>query len=561
MASLIGTEPNQAPTNGDLGTAAFQDAEQYHPNGLTLQSGAAAPTTADIQPGYVQVWKNTSENSRTMWANDNGTIVPVGPALGGATPSGSVTLNSASSGAQAVTPTGYGQGATLPAANTCAEGALLFTIRNKGIYPYFVKDSAGTLLGWIPPRGCASVGLADNSTAAGDWTVTGVDLLGVSAATSVSVDGGLYDVVNLDANRSVVLFTATNVLYAMAVDYSTGSFGAAVVVRTGVTLGFVQAVATATAGQVLVCSCSTTTAFEAVTLSVTGTSIVVNAAVTATLATALTIQKSGLVALGTNYVVAYQRGTAGACLRNITISGTVPAISAETAVTPVVNINGVSTGTSTVGMLFANSGTTNYAIPFSVSAGVPVQGTAATWTGGVGANGVQAARNFGSRWLTLNETTQALVSLSGTTATVSTFSGGIGASDVSNGFVADGQISATKWLQARIVSTAQIDVRIVTDSSGTASVGSLSVTGDFANGGIVIGKLSATRATIYAKETSGAVRVVELDVSGATPSMLKQSTFSATTAPALPAPGTSYAGAVATSGFGNHSQTSFRNAH
>ncbi|MDO9106145.1 MAG: hypothetical protein Q7U57_14420 [Methylovulum sp.] len=35
MPSLIGTDPNQLPTNGDLGTMAFQDADNYNTNKLS----------------------------------------------------------------------------------------------------------------------------------------------------------------------------------------------------------------------------------------------------------------------------------------------------------------------------------------------------------------------------------------------------------------------------------------------------------------------------------------------------------------------------------------------
>jgi hypothetical protein len=36
MANLIGTDPNQVPTNGDLGTMAFQDADSAHLKNLTV---------------------------------------------------------------------------------------------------------------------------------------------------------------------------------------------------------------------------------------------------------------------------------------------------------------------------------------------------------------------------------------------------------------------------------------------------------------------------------------------------------------------------------------------
>jgi len=43
MASLIGTAPNQVPTNGDLGTMAFQD------NKSVVIEGGQATFTGDVQ--------------------------------------------------------------------------------------------------------------------------------------------------------------------------------------------------------------------------------------------------------------------------------------------------------------------------------------------------------------------------------------------------------------------------------------------------------------------------------------------------------------------------------
>lgn len=45
MASLIGTEPNQTPTNGDLGGMAFQD-----PNAVSIGGGVVC-TTQDVRTG------------------------------------------------------------------------------------------------------------------------------------------------------------------------------------------------------------------------------------------------------------------------------------------------------------------------------------------------------------------------------------------------------------------------------------------------------------------------------------------------------------------------------
>ena len=46
MALLLGTAPNQVPTNSDLGTMAFQDASQYQTTSTVTAAIAAAKAKA-----------------------------------------------------------------------------------------------------------------------------------------------------------------------------------------------------------------------------------------------------------------------------------------------------------------------------------------------------------------------------------------------------------------------------------------------------------------------------------------------------------------------------------
>ena len=101
-------------------------------------------------------------------------------AIGGTTASGSVTLTSSSAGAQSITPTANGQYVKLPDATTMSKGGLLFAIQNNSAYDLKIIDSANTTKGFIKGYETATVGLADNSTAAGVWTFGNTVLYGRS---------------------------------------------------------------------------------------------------------------------------------------------------------------------------------------------------------------------------------------------------------------------------------------------------------------------------------------------------------------------------------------------
>jgi len=457
-------------------------------------------------------------------------VTPVSGFGGVVAPTGNQTLTKDSAGAQSITPTGYGQAVTLPNATTCNEAALVFSVKNTGPYPYGIKDAGGNYLGWVPPRETVLIGLADNTTSNGAWQLFGADPAAVTAVTTLaSLDLATFDAITVDANRTFLLLGASLALYGMVLDSSTGLFGAPTLIRApGSAVNFAYAVATATAGQVLVASCNSTNALEVVALTLTGTSIALGTPATATLAGTATQTGGGFVALGTNYLIKYGRATSVVGLRNVTVSGTTPSISAETAVTNATTAASLFAANATTAMSFDYSGANHYATPVTISAGVPALGTQTSWAN---ANALEMVRAFGSRWLTFSAGNMGLVSLAGTVASNTTFAGGLTAGDGTNGYVADGQISATKWFYALSNSTT---VRIVTDTAGTASVASATFNGlgQTTPSGMLLGKINSSRAFLYSLEQGNAIsgsqnnyqnfKVVEVDVSGATPSIVKQ---------------------------------------
>lgn len=349
---------------------------------------------------------------------------------GGATASGSVTLTNASAGAQVITPTALGQYVTLPDATTMSEGAFCFNIENAGSYPYGVKDSAGTKLGWIYPGQSAVIGLADNSVAIGNWVT--VPRLEPYALTLDSAGFVSNVVQQIDADRYLFLDYQSSNLIAVVYNKTTDQFGAVATVRAGA--GAKHDVCAAAANQVLVCS-TTTTAFEAVVLSISTLTVTVNTAATATLAGAIsshTLPNGPLrvAKTATGYACLYSRAPSNIGLRGLTISGTTVTIGAETAVSATLGSNGVDLYTTTGDVVAAMYTTSTPSItckPYTVSGTTLTGGTAATVAPNspyMGKNTACAALSSSTIFVMYpgnasNHVNTSVFSISGTTATVS----------------------------------------------------------------------------------------------------------------------------------------------
>jgi hypothetical protein len=462
----------------------------------------------------------------------NYTLVTPVAGFGGTVSSGTVVLTNASSGAQSMTPTTWGQGFQLPDATTCNEGATLFSLQNDGAFPAKITDSAGTLKGFIPPKSVVSVGLSDNTTAAGVWNLFGADRVGVTAVAKRSSPSNVFQVVAIDANRFFLLSSESSQLLGTVYDASTNTFGSTTLIRS--VSGLYQAAAMlSAANQILVTSCTTTTAMEAVTLTISGTGITVNTAVPTTLATGINLGMF-LATVNSTPVLFYARGTAGGCLRTLIVTGTAPAFGTEATDAALTSPAGLFTPSGTVGLAAGGNGTNARWVPFTVSGSTVTPGTAASWASTPQTRDI-GVRQFGSRYLHFAGTQSGLVSVAGTVASVSTFSCGASAS-ISSGRFVDGQISATKWFAAGAGT-----YQIVTDTAGTASIASSSGPGSIGQAeqdGHALVRLDASRATVYVKLTASgqggssglgvSMAALEFDVSGATPVHLATSSMELT---------------------------------
>lgn len=87
-----------------------------------------------------------------------------------------ITLTNVSPGLYAITMTAEGNYVILPNATGLRISSPTFVLNNKGYYAFGIKDANGNVLGVVEGGGSATLSLASNSTVAGTWTVSGMNL-------------------------------------------------------------------------------------------------------------------------------------------------------------------------------------------------------------------------------------------------------------------------------------------------------------------------------------------------------------------------------------------------
>ncbi len=451
---------------------------------------------------------------------------------GGTTASGSVTLTAASVGAQAITTTDYGQSVTLPAATTMTKAANNYNIRNAGGYPLKVLDNAGNILGFIYPGDSSMVGCADISTAAGVWTLTGVEGIAVTAvlwsATILSLTG--IKRVVLDSDRTLITFgSAGNDLKAVIYRESTNTFGTIATVRS--TAGNHIAIKTAT-DQAMVCSCNTTTGFEAVVLSISGTTITVNTAATAVLGGNITANGFlSFIQVGTAFVVAYNRATNVNGIRSLSISGTTVTVSNEVGLDGTANTYVyLATVTSTTMLAVSLIASTSLrTMVYTISgASDPVAGTGTTTNTANATTFIIRPISAGVRWVvvyrsnTASDIDGSVISVAGTVSTVSTV----------NTLIATTQEPTTNCdmlvvgSKAIFLNSSITKANILTDSAGTASKGTAITV---MNGSNAIGISATASVARFVCATTSSVLLEVFDCSGASLTVTSVTAMSAGT--------------------------------
>ena len=301
---------------------------------------------------------------------------------------GDITLTAASPAALFISPTGFGNYVTLPDATTCISKGILYNIFNNSDYDYGIRDSAGNKLGWVLPHSGAVVGLCDNSTATGVWTIPNLSHIGTTANRTISgfnnfnISGGPYctTIIQVDSSRLLFLLLTTTSLYAVVYNSTTYTWGNAVKVVDNVDYG--TGILSNT-DQILLAAHTTSNAIVSLTLTLTGNTITANSGTQTSvpaagaLTGAPTVEACKLIAVGTSWVLGYHSGDH--YIRALTITGTTVAIGAERRITYTSVLTPVKMFVSgNVVRVVSGTDTNIYITPFTVTGSTLTIGTGTT---------------------------------------------------------------------------------------------------------------------------------------------------------------------------------------
>jgi len=417
-----------------------------------------------------------------------------------------------------ITPTSYGVRVTLPDATALTASTIYHVVDNRGAYPVLLCDNDGTLIGFVYGGTVCEIGLNVAGSAAGSWSGTNLEKVGASAQLLSAVLNYDLLVTAIDADRDLILGWGPGAAYLYGViwDKAAGAFGTVTAIRSVAMAGRKYGVIKSATDQALVVSCNSTTGFEAVVLTISGTGITVNTPDTATLSANISSFADGceLIQVGTSFITSYSVSGPSCEIREITISGTTPTISAATV------LDGTAGGLIVAGdsthVIAVSTTTTNlYTKPYTI--GGLSAGTGTTTASG-GTNWQSSTIKIGvlgTRWGMVANYGAAtdigfIISLSGTTTTVTT------ATLFSAGTLTDAiVISSTTMLVLN--NQASNNANILTDSSGTASAGTaITLDSNTARNCLYV---DGTDVAVQSGTTAFKVNIV--DCSGASPVLTK----------------------------------------
>lgn len=415
-----------------------------------------------------------------------------------------------------ITPDSYGVAVTMPDATTCALGGPLHIVDNKSVYQVKVLNASGTLLGFIFAGVVSHISLIDKSTSAGVWSIDNIKPLGiVSARLSTPSQFNVIKCIALDADREFVIGYDSTSSYLSGFVYrsSTDSYSSLTLIRAVAVANRAYCVLQ-TSNQVLVVSCAPgSTAFEAVICSINSSTdaITPNTAATATLSANMGFfaDGCGLIQVGTSFITSYAVATPEAQIREITVSGTTPTISAARG------LDGTDGGLIVAGdathVIAVSTATTHlYTRPYTIGGLSPGTGTDTT------AGTMYLGKFFplGDRWgiiysnTTGPTTSGGVVSLSGTATTVSIV-------DLCSDYTLDAMVVETNKVLVITGGTSN-NANILTDTAGTASAGTaIALSNQTARVCVY-----AQGTDVYVQDGSATFRVFKVDCSGSSPTAI-----------------------------------------
>ncbi|EJE53780.1 hypothetical protein PMI14_01331, partial [Acidovorax sp. CF316] len=450
------------------------------------------------------------------------------------------TINAATAAVHTVTPTSYGQWVKLPDATLYDPGLGLLTVRNAGAYDLAVRDNAGTVQGFVRGGESTVASLVDDTTAAGVWALVGAEMLGtvVSAEVAHGLGGvgqlSVREVIALDADRELIIFTNNVATQAIVWDGAAGVFGALATVRTHDGNLRVRAIKSA-ANQALVVSGNSTTALEGVVLSISGTTITVGTAAGVTLLAASIAGQSlspwgDLIPVaGQGFVFTYSRSSSVQAVRALTITGTTVAWGAESVLTGTAaaysNQPLFDMGSSRVAVFSSNGSTSVHCQVFTVTGTSLAAGTNVTLSNAGLDEAFIAVKLPTGRIAVVGTTsgqfTAAIFTITGTVPTVSS-----AALPALAGYVNAWKVIGNSVLfAANLAGTATFYVNAVTDVSGTATIGTALqrlISSTAKNNTVRLGADTTSMSVLWGDDTVGRV-LWRVGMSGNNPVLLNAS--------------------------------------
>ena len=276
-----------------------------------------------------------------------GTTGPAGGMTNIVTATGNTTLTSTPTLLR-ITPTNYGTTVKLPDATTMAVGTGKFEIENLSQFHVRITNNSDTLLGFVNAYSTVEIELANNSTAAGAWTLDNAMRFGVSSERAnqsttegfTTIAGVATNPIELDSDRVLFLLrTNGNLIYGQVYAQSTNTYGSQTLIRNAAA-GLYCGAVRIDANTVIVASSPASTAFEAVVLSISGTTITVNTATTSTLPASLFASVAFKAVPSGGFVYVYRSG-------------------ADTTYTVPMSVSGAAVTIGTVVSAFATISTSN----------------------------------------------------------------------------------------------------------------------------------------------------------------------------------------------------------
>lgn len=345
----------------------------------------------------------------------NQVSIASGQANNSASPSGTttVTLTSLSPSYQRIMAP-YGRGTVvLPDATTLLTGANKFTIEsiggisgNSNFGDIAIENSAGTILGFLPPGKATAVHLSDNTTASGIWSIPDAYKAGYVSRRGVVLSGAIGGTagtfmksIPLDANRSLLLVWGT-ALHAVVYNSATNLYGTASLIRSSLSTNGANEIVTG----ILIGTDSTLifsvpdggTALQATVITTSGNSISAVGTPTAVTTSAAVTRVQDIVAVGSTYILSYLNSTTSYHTIAFTVSGTTPSagsdISNSTTGPATILVN-----TSTTTIIVTSTATTITAKGYTISGTTQTAGSTATLT--CSATDSMAIRWSSPKWL------------------------------------------------------------------------------------------------------------------------------------------------------------------